>query len=100
VRFGWERRQQRPGTVRDGKYLVGFGVAGAIRVHPQGSAKARARLEPDGTCVVLSDMTDIGTGTYTILSQIAAECLGLPLDRVRIELGRSDLPTKWGSGGS
>jgi xanthine dehydrogenase YagR molybdenum-binding subunit len=49
---------------------------------------------------VLSDMTDIGTGTYTILSQIAAECLGLPLDRVRIELGRSDLPTSWGSGGS
>jgi xanthine dehydrogenase YagR molybdenum-binding subunit len=99
-RFGWERRRQRPGTVRDGNWLVGFGVAGAIRVHPQGPAKARARLEPDGTCVVLSDMTDIGTGTYTILSQIAADCLGLPLDRVRIELGRSDLPTSWGSGGS
>jgi xanthine dehydrogenase YagR molybdenum-binding subunit len=99
-RFGWERRQQRPGTVRDGKWLVGFGVAGAIRVHPQGPAKARVRIEPDGTCVVLSDMTDIGTGTYTILTQIAAYCLGLPLDRVRIELGRSDLPTSWGSGGS
>jgi xanthine dehydrogenase YagR molybdenum-binding subunit len=54
----------------------------------------------DGTCVVLSDMTDIGTGTYTILTQVAADGLGLPLDRVRVELGRSDLPTSMGSGGS
>ena len=68
-RFKWERRQQQPGTVRDGRWLVGFGVAAAIRVHPQGPAKARVRLAPDSTCIVLSDMTDIGTGTYTILAQ-------------------------------
>jgi xanthine dehydrogenase YagR molybdenum-binding subunit len=58
------------------------------------------RLEPDSTCIVLSDMTDIGTGTYTVLAQVAAERLGLPVDQVRIELGRSDLPASWGSGGS
>ena len=99
-RFKWERRQQQPGTVRDGRWLVGFGVAAAIRVHPQGPAKARVRLAPDSTCIVLSDMTDIGTGTYTVLAQVAAERLGLPVDQVRVELGRSDLPASWGSGGS
>jgi xanthine dehydrogenase YagR molybdenum-binding subunit len=50
--------------------------------------------------VVQSDMTDIGTGTYTILTQAAADCLGLPMDRVRVELGRSEFPASWGSGGS
>jgi xanthine dehydrogenase YagR molybdenum-binding subunit len=99
-RFKWERRQQQPGAVRDGRWLVGFGVAAAIRVHLQGPAKARVRLAPDGTCVVLSDMTDIGTGTYTVLAQVAAERLSLPVDQVRVELGRSDLPASWGSGGS
>jgi xanthine dehydrogenase YagR molybdenum-binding subunit len=99
-RFKWERRQQQPGTVRDGRWLVGFGVAAAVRVHPQAPAKARVRLAPDGTCLVLSDMTDIGTGTYTILAQVAADGLGVPLERVRVELGRSDLPQSWGSGGS
>jgi len=99
-RFKWERRQQQPGTVRDGRWLIGFGVAAAIRVHPQGPAKARVRLAPDSTCIVSSDMTDIGTGTYTVLAQVAAERLGLPVDQVRVELGRSDLPASWGSGGS
>jgi xanthine dehydrogenase YagR molybdenum-binding subunit len=99
-RFKWERRQQQPGTVRDGRWLVGFGVAAAIRVHPQAPVKVRVRLAPDGTCIVSSDMTDIGTGTYTILAQVAAERLGLPVDQVRVELGRSELPASWGSGGS
>jgi xanthine dehydrogenase YagR molybdenum-binding subunit len=99
-RFKWERRPQQPGTARDGRWLVGFGVAAAIRVHPQAPAKARVRLAPDGTCVVLSDMTDIGTGTYTVLAQVAAERLGLTVDQVRVELGRSDLPASWGAGGS
>lgn len=99
-RFRWDRRQQKPGTVRDGKWLVGLGVSAAIRVHPQAPAKARVRLAPDGTCTVLSDMTDIGTGTYTVLAQVAADRLGLPIGQVRVELGRSDLPPSWGSGGS
>src|SRR5580693_9871736 len=77
-----------------------WAVAAAVRVHPQAPAKARVRLASDGTCIVLSDMTDIGTGTYTVLAQVAAERLGLRVDQVRVELGRSDLPTTWGAGGS
>jgi xanthine dehydrogenase YagR molybdenum-binding subunit len=99
-RFGWERRPARPASVRDGPWLVGFGMAAGIRGHYQGPTKARVRMGPDGIAVVQSDMTDIGTGTYTILTQVAADALGLPLDRVRVELGRSDFPLSWGSGGS
>ena len=99
-RFGWERRPSRPGGLRDGQWLIGYGVASAMRAHPQAPMKARVRLEPDGTAVVQSDMTDIGTGTYTILTQVAAQVLGLPLERVRVELGSSEFPTTFGSGGS
>ncbi|WP_433276285.1 molybdopterin cofactor-binding domain-containing protein [Pseudonocardia xinjiangensis] len=99
-RFGWERRLPEPARRRDGRWLVGYGVAAAIRVHLQGPTKAAVRLGPDGIAVVESDMTDIGTGTYTILTQVAAEGLGLPPDRVRVELGRSEFPPSVGSGGS
>ena len=99
-RFGWERRPKKPATLRDGRWLVGYGMAAAIRKHFQGPTKVRVRLGPDGIAVVQSDMTDIGTGTYTIMTQVAADALGLPLDRVRVELGRSELPVSSGSGGS
>jgi xanthine dehydrogenase YagR molybdenum-binding subunit len=99
-RFGWERRPTRPASLRDGQWLVGYGMAAAIRMHFQGPTKVRVRMGPDGTVVVESDMTDIGTGTYTILAQVAADALGLPLDRVRVELGNSDFPVSAGSGGS
>ena len=99
-RFNWSRRKAQPGTSRDGRWLVGLGVAGAIRVHPQVSAKARVRIEKDGSCVVQTDMTDIGTGTYTILTQVAADAMGWPLQQIRVELGRSDLPATMGAGGS
>jgi xanthine dehydrogenase YagR molybdenum-binding subunit len=99
-RFGWENRPARPGSRRDGQQLVGYGMAAASRGHPQAPTKARVRIGADGIAVVESDMTDIGTGTYTILTQVAADCLGLPMDRVRVELGRSDFPASWGSGGS
>jgi xanthine dehydrogenase YagR molybdenum-binding subunit len=99
-RFGWEHRPKKPGSLRDGRWLVGYGMASAIRMHFQITSKARVRLGPDGTAVVQSDMTDIGTGTYTIVTQVAADALGLPLDRVRVELGRSDYPAGAGSGGS
>jgi len=75
-------------------------MAAGIRLHFQGPTKARVRIGPDGNAVVRTDMTDIGTGTYTILTQVAADRLGLPLDRVRVELGRSDFPVSAGSGGS
>jgi xanthine dehydrogenase YagR molybdenum-binding subunit len=99
-RFGWERRPPRPASLRDGRWLVGYGTAAAIRMHFQGPTRARVRMGPDGIAVVQTDMTDIGTGTYTILTQVAAEALGLPIDRVRVELGRSDFPVSAGSGGS
>jgi len=99
-RFGWVGRPSRPGSRRAGRWLVGYGMSAAIRGHPQGPTKARVRIGADGNAVVQSDMTDIGTGTYTIVTQVAADCLGLPIERVRVELGRSDFPPSWGSGGS
>ena len=77
-RFGWDRRNPKPGQSRDGRWLVGMGVAAATRGNPLELSKANVRLGPDGLAVVRMAMTDIGTGTYTILTQIAAEMLGLP----------------------
>ncbi|MFD8967240.1 molybdopterin cofactor-binding domain-containing protein [Streptomyces sp. NPDC059568] len=99
-RFGWKRRPMKPATLREGRWLVGYGVASAIRPHPQWATRVRVRLEADGTAVVRSDMTDVGTGTYTMLTQVAADGLGLPPDRVRVELGRSEFPVSGGSGAS
>jgi xanthine dehydrogenase YagR molybdenum-binding subunit len=99
-RFGWERRPARPGSLRDGPWLVGYGMAAAVRQQFQAPSKASVRLGPDGIAVVRSDMTDIGTGTYTIVAQVAAETLGLPLERVRVELACSDYPPGGGAGGS
>jgi xanthine dehydrogenase YagR molybdenum-binding subunit len=99
-RFGWEHRPATPASVREGQWLVGYGMAAGIRGHFQAPTSARVRLAADGSAVVQSDMTDIGTGTYTILTQVAADGLGLPPDRVRVELGRSEYPVSPGSGGS
>jgi xanthine dehydrogenase YagR molybdenum-binding subunit len=99
-RFGWDRRPARAGSLKDDRWLVGYGMAAAVRQQFQAPSKASVRLGPDGIAVVRSDMTDIGTGTYTIVAQVAAETLGLPLDRVRVELGRSDYPAGAGAGGS
>jgi xanthine dehydrogenase YagR molybdenum-binding subunit len=98
--FGWERRPAQPASLRDGQWLVGYGMAAAIRKHFQGASKARVWLVEDGTAIVQLDMTDIGTGTYTILTQVAADALGLSLDRVRVELASTDYPVTGGSGGS
>ena len=99
-RFGWEHRPRVPASRRDGSFLIGYGMAGGIRMHFQMTTKARVRVVPDGTVVVQTDMTDIGTGTYTILTQVAAETLGVPVSRVRVELGNSDFPPSAGSGAS
>ena len=98
--FGWEKRNPTPGQVRDGQWLVGFGVAAASRGNPLQSAKASLRIGPDGIATVRMAMTDIGTGSYTILTQIAGEMLGLAPDRIRMELGDTDFPPSSGSGGS
>ncbi len=99
-RFGWEKRQARPGTVREGEWLVGMGVSAAARPNMLMKASASVTLAGDGRAVVESSMTDIGTGSYTILTQIAGEMLGLPVDRIDMILGDSALPPAAGSGGS
>ncbi|MFT3967509.1 MAG: aldehyde oxidoreductase molybdenum-binding subunit PaoC [Sphingobium sp.] len=98
-RFGWSRRSARPGAVRDGRWLVGMGVAAAFRNNLLGKSAARVALERDGRIIVSTDMTDIGTGSYTIIAQTAAETMGVPLDRVEVRLGDSRFPVSAGSGG-
>jgi xanthine dehydrogenase YagR molybdenum-binding subunit len=99
-RFGWDRRNVKPRQVRDGQWLVGMGMAAATRGNPLRRSRANVRLGPDGTATVKMAMTDIGTGTYTILAQIAAEMLGLPVERIQVELGDTSFPEAAGSGGS
>jgi xanthine dehydrogenase YagR molybdenum-binding subunit len=99
-RFGWDRRQARPQSVRDGRWLVGLGVAAAIRGNILRPAEARVTMQSARNAVVEMDMTDIGTGSYTIFAQIAAELLGLPVENVEVRLGRSSYPVTPGSGGS
>ncbi|MES2754900.1 MAG: xanthine dehydrogenase family protein molybdopterin-binding subunit [Pseudomonadota bacterium] len=100
AKFGWAQRDPRPGTRREGEWLIGTGVAAAARSHMTMQSSASVKLGADGRATVETDMTDIGTGTYTILTQIAAELLGLPVDRVTTKLGDTDLPPSAGSGGS
>ncbi len=97
--FGWSRRNAQPGQVRDGRWLVGMGVASAFRNHMNMTSGARVRLGKDGIVTVETDMTDIGTGSYTIIAQTAAEMMGVPLDTVVVRLGSSAFPVSAGSGG-
>ena len=98
-RFGWNRRSATPGSVRDGRWLVGMGVAVAFRNNLLTKSAARVRLDDRGIVTVETDMTDIGTGSYTIIAQTAAEMMGLPLERVNVRLGDSAFPVSCGSGG-
>jgi xanthine dehydrogenase YagR molybdenum-binding subunit len=98
-RFGWSKRNAEPGQVRDGHWMTGVGTAAAFRNNQVTKSAARVRLEKDGSVTVETDMTDIGTGTYTIIAQTAAEMMGLPLDRVTVRLGDSTFPVSAGSGG-
>jgi xanthine dehydrogenase YagR molybdenum-binding subunit len=100
ARFGWDRRVAKPASVRDGSWLVGLGVASAIRGDLLKSATALALREADGRLLVELAMTDIGTGSYTILTQIAAATLEMPVDRVTVRLGDTNYPPTAGSGGS
>jgi xanthine dehydrogenase YagR molybdenum-binding subunit len=100
ARFGWNKRVAKPASVSDGRWLIGFGVASAIRGDELRSATARARLTPDHRLVVELAMTDIGTGTYTILTQIAAEAMETPVERVTVRMGDTNYPPTDGSGGS
>ena len=99
AKFGWSQRSARPGTRRDGRWLVGMGMAAAIRGAPVVKSAASVRLDRQGIVTVETDMTDIGTGSYTILAQTAAEMLGVGIDKVVVRLGDSRFPDGAGSGG-
>ncbi|MCB2411082.1 xanthine dehydrogenase family protein molybdopterin-binding subunit [Hymenobacter lucidus] len=98
--FGWSKRNPKNGLTRDGKYLVGWGMATATYPVNNSQGNARVRLYADGHAVVQVAATDLGTGTYTVITQVAADCLGIAPDKVRFELGDSVLPTTNISGGS
>jgi xanthine dehydrogenase YagR molybdenum-binding subunit len=99
-RFGWGDRPVKSGSRRDGRKLIGYGMAAAIRANYLGPGSVRVAIDAQGQVTVQADMTDIGTGTYTILAQVAAERLGVPFSAVKVELGDSRLPRTAGSGGS
>lgn len=99
-RFGWQARQPRPASVREGRRLIGMGMAAAIRPNYLGLSKAQVSIGPTGRVQVRLDMTDIGTGTYTILTQVAAQSLGVPMSAVQVQLGDSRFAQTAGSGGS
>jgi xanthine dehydrogenase YagR molybdenum-binding subunit len=98
-RFGWSSRNPKPGSVRDGRWLIGLGLAAAFRNNLLTKSAARVRLDGRGIVTVETDMTDIGTGTYTIIGQTAAEMMGVALDKVVVRLGDSSFPVSSGSGG-
>ncbi|KAF1023834.1 MAG: putative xanthine dehydrogenase YagR molybdenum-binding subunit [Paracidovorax wautersii] len=98
-KFGWSRRNAQPAQVRDGRWLVGMGVAAAFRNNMVMKSGARVRLDSRGGVTVETDMTDIGTGSYTIIAQTAAEVMGLPIDKVFVRLGDSAYHASSGSGG-
>lgn len=98
--IGWTERRAEPGTVREGDLLVGYGMATSIYPANRQPAEAKVQIFPNGQVVAMCCTQDIGTGTYTIMTQVAAEELGVPVERIRFELGDSDLPEGPGSGGS
>jgi xanthine dehydrogenase YagR molybdenum-binding subunit len=98
-RFGWNQRNPAPGKTHDGHWLIGIGVAAAFRNNLVMKSAARIRLDNHGVVTVETDMTDIGTGSYTIIAQTAAEMMGVPLNRVVVRLGDSHFPVSCGSGG-
>jgi xanthine dehydrogenase YagR molybdenum-binding subunit len=99
-RFGWSRRNPEPGSMREGRWLVGYGMAGVSYGHNQAKCEARATIRRDGTAYVCSGTTEIGVGTWTVMSQLAAELLGLPLERVEFDLGDTAMPRAPYVGGS
>jgi xanthine dehydrogenase YagR molybdenum-binding subunit len=100
TRFGWDKRRPAPRSMSDGRYLIGQGMASAIYTHWRWPAKARVTLSADSSALVESGMHDLGTGTYTVMRQVAADALGLPADKVTVRLGDTRLPASHPSIGS
>jgi xanthine dehydrogenase YagR molybdenum-binding subunit len=99
-RFGWSNRNPEPRSMRQGRQLVGWGMAGGVWEAMQNKASAKARIGADGKLIVSSATTDIGTGTYTVMTQIAAAAAGVATEDVTFLLGDSSLPTAPLQGGS
>jgi xanthine dehydrogenase YagR molybdenum-binding subunit len=99
-RFGWSRRSPEPRSMRDGRWLIGWGMATATYPMNFAPASAQARILPDGTAEVTSAASDMGPGTWTSMTQVAAEALGLPIERVKFILGDTRLPKAPVHGGS
>lgn len=100
AKFGWERRKSAPRQVRDGQWLVGYGMATAMYPGYRMSSSARVRVNADGTVIVQTAAHDLGTGTYTTAAQTAAEFLGVSIERIKVQLGDTDLPEATMAGGS
>jgi len=100
AKFGWEKRKMEPRSMRDGRWLVGWGTATGIWGSYQLPASVKIVLRADGTAHVGSATADIGPGTYTVITMIAAEYLGIAPEKVKFDLGDSDLPNAPVQGGS
>ena len=98
--FGWQRRPSRPGSMREGDWLIGWGCASTLYPTALGAATARVTLSPQGAVRVQTAAHDIGTGAYTVVALTAADRLGVALDKISVELGDSDLPPAPVAGGS
>src|SRR5438094_5970079 len=99
-RFGWAKRAPQPGSMRDGNLLVGWGMATATFPGIRSPGAAKVRLLQDGSVNVISATQDMGGGTYTTMAQIAADVMGIAIERIRTVLGDSLLPPAPVSGGS
>ncbi len=98
--FGWSRRSHEPRSMRDGNVLIGWGMATSTYPTHRMPAAVRVRVGANGTALVQVGTQDLGTGTYTVMSQIAADELGIPIERIQFELGDSAFPHAPVSGGS
>jgi xanthine dehydrogenase YagR molybdenum-binding subunit len=98
--FGWEKRNREPRSMRDGGELVGWGMATGVWEALQMPAAVRIILTADGKAEIACATSDIGTGTYTIMAQVAADTLGLPIENISVKLGDSTLPKSPVEGGS
>ena len=99
-RFGWGRRAPQPRAMRDGRWLVGHGMASAIYHADRSACSAEATMYANGTAVIRTAASDMGPGTYTSMTQVAAETLGLPIEKVDVEIGDTEMPEAPVHGGS
>jgi xanthine dehydrogenase YagR molybdenum-binding subunit len=100
AKFGWSRRNPKPRSMREGNTLIGWGMATATYPANRSEASAVVRILPDGTAMAASGTQDLGTGTFTVMTQVAADALGFPMEMVTFALGDSSLPKAPVSGGS